>query len=404
MIADLKAKAAGIDRKRIYTAAAALLIAGAAGHFMQKNSSAPSGKGPMVASAPAVAGVAAPKPTMAAPAPQILAAAVPAPETPAEAPAVAPVDVVAEAPLPAIEQPMPSFAEANLVIGMAPEAPSAADPMPVDLVTRSEATPSPILATPDPVPAAPPVEEIIIAAADVANDLASEPAPPVATCEIAMDLAAEAPALVAITLSAPCNSGEEVTFSHAGMIFSEQLGPEGDLFLAMPAMEENAIVTATFSDGQEAAGDILVPDFAEIERVALVWKGPTGLQLHALENGANYGEAGHIWAETPASAENAIAGTGGFVSALGSTADGYAADIYTYPAALMLDGQEPDISIEAQVMENTCAHEIAGTILRSNPGRAATVQSLSMAVPGCDAVGEYLVLKNLPQDLKLARN
>ncbi len=54
-------------------------------------------------------------------------------------------------------------------------------------------------------------------------------------------------------------------------------------------------------------------------------------------------------------------------------------------------------------MENTCGSEIEGKILRTNPGRAPTMQPLTMIVPGCDAVGEYLVLKNLPQDLKLAR-
>jgi len=70
----------------------------------------------------------------------------------------------------------------------------------------------------------------------------------------------------------------------------------------------------------------------------------------------------------------------------------------------MADGAEPDVSIEAQVMENTCGTRIEGQILRSNPFGAPNIEDLAIAVPGCDAVGEYLVLKNLPQDLKLARN
>jgi len=172
----------------------------------------------------------------------------------------------------------------------------------------------------------------------------------------------------------------------------------------VPAMAETALFTVRFEDGQERATEIKVPDFAEFERMAIVWKGATGLQLHALENGASYGEPGHVWAQEPGMPEMATQGAGGFVSVLGSTAQGYAADVYTFPAGLMGEGADPEISVEAEVMENTCDTKIEGRILRTNPIGDPNIEELSMMVPGCDAVGEYLVLKNLPQDLKLARN
>lgn len=376
MAADLKHRFAGVDRKRVYTAAAAILIAGAAGHFMQKTASAPRSAAPVVAAASSLA-----------------------------LPAIAP------APVAETEQPeyqTPALAEAE---ALAPDDPD---------VTRSATAPDAIMTASDRAKAAAaealelvqqPVETPVevapsyeYAAADDLGDMAEEPAPPVASCDITINAVAEAAALVAISLAAPCNSAEDVTFAHAGLNFSEQLGPDGDLFVLVPVMTEQAILTVTFADGQEKAVELTVPDFADYERVALVWKGATGLQLHALENGADYGDAGHVWAQTPADFGAATSGTGGFLSVLGSTADGYAADVYTYPAALMQGGAEPVVSVEAEVMENTCATEIAGTILRSNRQSVPETQPLTMVVPGCDAVGEYLVLKNLPQDLKLARN
>jgi hypothetical protein len=209
---------------------------------------------------------------------------------------------------------------------------------------------------------------------------------------------------VFLSLEAPCNSGETVQFDHAGLKFSEQLDTQGGLVVLVPAMTESANFSVTFDDGRHKIVSATVPDLADFERLALVWQGGTGLQLHALENGAFYGDAGHVWAESPSLPANAVSGQGGFVSVLGGSASGYAADVYTFPLSLMREGASPEVSIEAQVAETTCGTEIEGTILHANPGSAPDVSDLAMSVPGCDAVGEYLVLKNLPQHLRIAAN
>jgi hypothetical protein len=417
MIADGKAKAAGFDKKRIYTAIAALVIAGAAGHFMQRTAGAPGANNTVLtASVPGTPTAGAPRIEQPA-APQVLAASVAPGFVPAAAPAGAAAELLPATPekadipeiiLTEVVQPEAVAPTAELEIGAAPDlAGDLAEPaFPDAEVTRAASEPILAVAEPAEPAVAPDAEsmDITLAAAGVIDDLSSEASPPVVNCDIALDAGAQDGALVAITLSAPCNAGEKVNFDHAGLMFSEQLGPEGDLFLLAPAMAEQAVFVVSFADGQEKVVEVTLPDFAEYERLALVWKGATGLQLHALENGAGYDDPGHLWAEQPATLEAATAGTGGFVSVLGSTADGYAADVYTYPASLAANGTQPEVSVEAQVMENTCGSEIAGSILRTNAGRPPIVLPLAMAVPGCDAVGEYLVLNNLPQDLKLARN
>ncbi|SMH45304.1 hypothetical protein [Maritimibacter sp. HL-12] len=409
MFADLKQKAAGIDRKRLYTAAATILIAGAAGHFMQRSAQSPGDNpstmaGALPTSASVMGPTIAPAPD-ASDASQAAATIVETPVAPDELPVPAKTPAAPTLEEPAVD-PMIASAEAN-------------DPL-VEEVTRGktamfgfEEDPAPdttAMTEPAAAPSEPESDtEALFAALDSAEQSGGEPeiAPatsPEANCDISFKAEPAEAAMVTLSFEAPCHSGEDVGIDHGDLRFSEQLGPDGSLMILAPVMSATAIFTARLGDGQTASTEVRVPDFASYERIAVVWKGATGFQLHALENGAVYGEPGHVWAEQPGTAEMAIAGAGGFVSILGSSASGYAADVYTYPAGLTADDPGPEISIEAQVMENTCGTQIAGTILRSNAIGTPNVDTLSMSVPGCDAVGEYLVLKNLPQELKLARN
>lgn len=433
MFADLKEKAAGMDKKRVYTAVAALVIAGAAGHFMQRSAGG-SGAERVIASVPAAAPI-APIPAAApqtASVPERRAAAEPAPaETdaaPASVPNLSALAAVANietallpAPAPAVPAPA-ELAEAEPPASVAPErdAPedtifvadlaAAAPDIPVapaeEDVTRADTTTAFAMLDAEPAPDTPQeAMEMTVASAEGADELfQDEPLAATPDCAFSLDASAKPAALVEVNFTAPCNPGEDVIVEQAGLKFSEQLGPLGDLYILVPAMTEDAIVTVTLDNGQQTSSEVYLPDFAQYARIALIWKGATGLQIDALENGATYGEPGHIWAQQPASPDAATSGEGGFVTVLGSTADGYAADVYTYPASLMNSGVAPDVSIEAQVEENTCDSQIDGSVLRSNLGRSPSIEALSISAPGCDAVGQYLVLKNLPQDLKLARN
>lgn len=211
---------------------------------------------------------------------------------------------------------------------------------------------------------------------------------------------ARAGAMVDLTVLSSCNPGAEVDIDHVGLRFTEKLNEDGVLDLSVPAMTSEARIEVSVA-GQTLSADVTVPDMAEYDRVALVWQGGTGLQLHALEGGAFYGDAGHRWAESPAMPDHAIKGEGGFVTVLGSTSGGFAADVYTYPVSMPT---APAISIEAQVLETTCEDAIMGEYLRSSVDTDPVITEVGMVVPECGAVGEYLVLKNLPEDLTIARN
>ncbi|MEJ1996860.1 MAG: hypothetical protein P8X76_01620 [Maritimibacter sp.] len=222
-----------------------------------------------------------------------------------------------------------------------------------------------------------------------------------ADCAVSVSADPAEPALVALSIDAPCHSGEEISLVSGGISFSEYLDSDGHFDMMFPAMMPKPVVTVSFDDGSNTTAMTELPDFGAYNRIALTWNGGTGLQLHALENGAGYDQPGHVWAENPQDPDLALSGEGGFMMALGHVPNGRAADIYTYPAAMDIDATVPELSVEVEVTENTCESRVSGNIFGAGAGLPVHMP-LTLSMPGCDAVGQYLVLKNPGQEMKLA--
>ena len=97
---------------------------------------------------------------------------------------------------------------------------------------------------------------------------------------------------------------------------------------------------------------------------------------------------------------------GGFITQLGASSleGGRIAEVYTFPADPRRRDGVVRLSIETEVTAYNCGKDIAGeTIQRQADGKMNSV-TVTLAVPDCDAIGEFLVLKNLLQDLKIASN
>jgi len=306
-------------------------------------------------------------------------------------------------------QPAPIMSQAILTTPLAPSVAPEAPALPIiEEVTRSATQPTLAITavTPD-LPEASAQEMLILASTNTDTTQESPRANiemPVASCEAGFTATAAPGAMVELTLEAPCYSGQSVDIFHGGLRFSHLLNDAGILQITLPAMEEDAFFNAHFSDGHTESTDILMLTVTDYMRVALAWQGQAGFALYALENGAQYGDVGHVGIETPYDYTRAIAGEGGFLTHLGTGENAYQAVVYSYPVALFAKDGVPEISIEAEVLASTCGQEISATLVRNSDTGTLDNTPLFMAVPGCDAVGEYLVLKNLPQNLRLASN
>lgn len=223
-------------------------------------------------------------------------------------------------------------------------------------------------------------------------DLLPKPA-----CEITATGEAVADAMMRVTLAAACLPNERVNVHHLGMIFTDTTDRDGNLSLTIPAMTADAVVIFAFPSGDGAVAEVAVPDLEKFNRTALQWRGDAGFEIHARELGADYGQPGHVWSGTP----KAI----GQLTQLGNrnVPEAFMVEVYSFPRDMGLSEGIVDLTVEAEVTAANCGQEIEAQSLEITESGIKT-QDLTLAVPECEARGDFLVLNNLVQDMKVAGN
>lgn len=300
----------------------------------------------------------------------------------------------------------PAVASAGLVqkplnIETVAAGPEAAKPTP----TAPEKQPAPLPEAPltkAPLAAVTPAAEpeLPVPAAAPAPAAVEMAAPAQPTCDITLDLMAEPSAMIGITLIAPCHPNQRAVLRQGDLVVTGQTTATGALFTAIPAFETQATVEISFADGATKQAEIAVPDLAALRRFGVQWQADDAFQVHAFEDGADYGGAGHVSAADPHRPVAGLPAVGGFLTLAGdSTTDNpLLAEIYTFPAD---PAAKSEVVVEAAVTEKTCGRELLAETLTSIGGEAY-VTDLTLAMPECDAIGDYLVLKNLVLDLNIA--
>ncbi len=240
--------------------------------------------------------------------------------------------------------------------------------------------------------------EIVLAAVDTEATGPLEP-----SCIASMTADPTIGAMANIHLDAPCQANTPVTLHHGGMVFTEVTDTHGQLDLTIPALVQDAVFVAAFENGDGAVAQLNVQGISNVDRVVVQWQGETGLQLHALEFGASYFKVGHVWAESQGLPHRTDTG---FLVRLGDPSQPNArlAEVYTYPTADSTQTGIVNMSVEAEVTDKNCGHEISAQTLQFHRGGELHTQDLSLALPDCAAIGQFLVLKNMVEDLKIASN
>ena len=231
-------------------------------------------------------------------------------------------------------------------------------------------------------------------------DEAVPPAPqPTLACEVGL-VATPAPgAMVEIGLVAPCAPGSDVRITHAGLAFTLRTDAGGRLVADVPAMERAALIGVTLPDGTVAEARVEVPDLALYDRIAVSWSGAAAIELHAFEFGAGYGDSGHVWRGNPGDTAG-----GGHLAVYGD-ADALVpamAEVYTFPAGLAARDGRIELTLEAEVTAGNCGREVAGHTAVTRGGVPGDAVAVDLAMPDCDAVGDFLVLDALYEDLAVA--
>jgi len=232
------------------------------------------------------------------------------------------------------------------------------------------------------------------------------PAPIADPCDIAFDAKPDAAAMVQMALTAPCHTDAVVTIHHAGMMFTLKTDDTGAVDFLAPALAEDATYLASFEDGASASAQAEVTSLAFFDRVVVQWSGDSGLELHAREYGASYGDTGHVWAAAAREVGSAARGQGGFLVTLGdaSVAEPRLAQVYTFPTGMVSRAGDVALTVEAEITASNCARRVEAQTLQLRPEQAVTIRDLNVDMPDCSVQGDFLVMSQLVQDLTIAAN
>ncbi|MCX7558297.1 hypothetical protein OS190_01865 [Sulfitobacter sp. F26204] len=224
------------------------------------------------------------------------------------------------------------------------------------------------------------------------------------SCEITASARPVAAAMVDLRMTAPCLPNERVTVHHNGMIFTETTSSEGTVSLRVPALAEEAVFILAFTNGEGAVAQTTVEELSDYDRSVLQWKGNTGFQIHAREFGANYGSEGHFWEGAPGDVADAVSGKNGVLTRHGDmlAAEPLLAEVYSFPKTYTTHTGTIALSVETEVTQANCGIEIEAQSLEVQADGSIKTRNLTLPVPDCDAMGSFLVLNNLLQDLKVA--
>jgi hypothetical protein len=217
-------------------------------------------------------------------------------------------------------------------------------------------------------------------------------------CPISLELMDEGRAFVGGILVAPCLPSQDLVIAHAGLVYSAQTMATGSLLFSLPALKSPAQVDVRFSSGEVATASVDIADMAGVQRVAVQWPFADGFDLHAFENGAEFGADGHIWKDAPATPNVADVAQSGYLTQLGDPDVDMPlmAQVFTYDATATTD-----LMLEASVTSTGCAQELMGDVLFA-AGGAVEKAEVIMAMPECDAVGQFVQMGNISPPINLA--
>lgn len=194
-------------------------------------------------------------------------------------------------------------------------------------------------------------------------------------------------AMIGVAVEAPCRAGERLEISHAGLEFAVRLTDQAGWQGVVPALTEDAAIALRFEAGDELLGRVRMAELSGLVRVGVEWRGAAPVELHAYEDGAAFGKPGHVHAAAPG---DAALRAGGALTVLGDAGleRPMQAQVYTAPAGL----GEVALEIATEIGPDSCGNTLDARAFRAEAGKPAVLTAVTMALPGCDQIGGYVVM------------
>ncbi|TCP61064.1 hypothetical protein EV663_10610 [Rhodovulum bhavnagarense] len=195
-----------------------------------------------------------------------------------------------------------------------------------------------------------------------------------------------------LSVAAPCRLHSRLNVKFGPVEFTAMTDHVGAWSATLPPLSEGGL-TIAFEDGAVLTHHVVARADDMQSVAALVSPADAGMRLVLHDPGTDEGGASHLEAGTPPVGLGRFYLLGAPELAGGRVTQVYAAPVGAPPARL---------SVEVEVTPANCGRDVAGFAALAAPDGTLRPHPISFAVPGCDALGEYLVLKNLAPSRTLA--
>ena len=108
-----------------------------------------------------------------------------------------------------------------------------------------------------------------------------------------------------LAIKAACKASEEVHLTYGGADLVRRLDGAGALSTVVDAFVGEQPLDLHFADGSQQTIPVKAGDLDRVSKVAVIWRAPVNLDLHAFEYAALPGAKGHVWAGATGSVEAA---------------------------------------------------------------------------------------------------
>lgn len=107
-----------------------------------------------------------------------------------------------------------------------------------------------------------------------------------------------------VAVASSCRGGQDVVWSYGGAEQEARLDAAGHLQIPVDCFAgATSTVDLTFADGTQFSLPITANDLDKVAKVAVIWRSPVNLDLHAFEYAARTGQPGHVWPGAASSLE-----------------------------------------------------------------------------------------------------
>ncbi len=216
-----------------------------------------------------------------------------------------------------------------------------------------------------------------------------------ARCPVSMSSRPGQGGVSRIELQADCYASTTFVLQHAGLDFSGRFDQAGAVALELPIMEATDQIFARLDDGATIASSLLYDERAveQTHRVAIAWKAPVNLDLHAFEYSAGFGADGHVWEQNPRGFRDVRRPGGGYHTSYPSVViDGQSIEVYTFWANRRARPGFMRIAVDHASRGDIANGEFCGqgplasplyTVVRAERGIITTVSQSSFAPAAC---------------------